>query len=106
MAKIHLDIQALCDLYNEGATLEDLAERYVVSTWVIRNRLLAAGVPIRPAHRRRISNDTISSILVLTAQGLTHKKIAEQLDIHETTVFRYIQKWKALKESERESSGS
>lgn len=50
---------------------------------------------VKAVTRRKISPTKFDKIIILREQGLSYEKIAEQLGISDTTVYKHIRKWKS-----------
>ena len=81
-----LDVGAMKALYEEGATLKELADQYGVSIGTVRDRLAKAGTSIRPRYNQSGAELDTDEILVLYADGLTLTEIAKKAGTSVKTV--------------------
>jgi DNA-binding CsgD family transcriptional regulator len=86
-------VEKIVELYEEGKTLQQIANYCEVSLTSIYNRLKRSGVTMRRSSfprtpkTRQALRDKMNQ---LRAQGLTYKKIAESVGVSHRTVRRYL----------------
>lgn len=76
--------------YEDGATLEDLAKAFGVSSTTIRSRLIEHGVKLRNGAPNKTSDDVLNQMIVMHEKGLTPKEIGKQLGLSHSTVCRNL----------------
>lgn len=84
-----IDNTYLLELYNSDLTLEQIAEKLLVSKSTLRTKINELGLKRTPRFKRKeISKEDIQS---LEEQGLSYREIAEKLNIHPVSLL-YIRK--------------
>lgn len=58
-------------------------------------KIIFPTLKLKDVTRRKISATKFDKIIILREQGLSYEKIAEELGISDTTVYKHIRKWKS-----------
>ncbi|GEM_PF-3141185 len=87
------DVNLWIDLYNEGETLKNIAEKYNVSLGTVSNKLRARNVHTR-GRGKKIKKEVVKQWIELYERGESMKEIAKKYNVAVSTV------WKKLKARE------
>ena len=84
-------LQQMAEMYRSGRSLIEVGERFGLSPYAVRARLLAMGEPTRPRGRVPLKPTPISErCRRLRARGKTVAYIAKLFGLHPSGVYRHL----------------
>lgn len=78
--------------YKDGMGLDEIAEKYQVNGWTIRDRVKSAGLPLRCAggQKRELSEQEKYEVVRLRKLGVTQTAIAAKFGCHQTLISKIL----------------
>ncbi|MCM1166793.1 MAG: hypothetical protein NC299_12930 [Lachnospiraceae bacterium] len=88
--KVEMPVDEAVELYESGKSVAEIMKRLGATRQNIEGRLRRAGVEMRKSGRQSLSNEKITKIRALRAEGRTYRDIAIECYVDETTVKKYL----------------